>query len=341
MFNIHPKRLRVKNKSNYIIFPFFILENQNTLSKNRVSIFKEKDMTVNWKGVIPAVTTQFKDDYSIDLYGTQKVVEDLIDDGVSGLVICGTVGEGCSLTANEKRIIIEMAVATSGGQVPVIIGDAEYTTQMAADLAKDCQKLGADGLMLLPAMVYAAKPKETITHFETVAKASDLPIMIYNNPPSYKIDITAEMAAEMAKIDTIVAIKESSGDTRRFIDLQNAVGDKLDLYCGLDDVVFECLKLGAKGWVSGMSNVFPKEGEALFKYAMEGNDAKALEVYRWFMPLLHLDARPDLVQCIKLCEQIAGRGTELTRPPRLILEGEDRTYVEKIMAEALKNKPPL
>ncbi|MGY8986160.1 MAG: dihydrodipicolinate synthase family protein [Sphingomonadales bacterium] len=298
-------------------------------------------MSVDWKGVIPAVTTQFKDDYSIDLIGTQKVIEALIEDGVSGLVICGTVGEGCSLTSKEKLLIIEMAVATSGNRVPIIVGDAEYTTQMASDLAKNCQNLGADGIMLLPAMVYTAKPKETISHFTSVAKASDLPIMIYNNPSSYKIDITPEMAAEMANIDTIVAIKESSGDTRRFVDLQNKVGDKLLLYCGLDDVVFECIKLGAIGWISGMSNVFPKEGEALFKYASESNDEKALEIYKWFMPLLHLDARPDLVQCIKLCEQIAGRGTELTRPPRLILEGEDRTYVKTIMSEAFKNRPSL
>ena len=195
--------------------------------------------------------------------------------------------------------------------------------------------------MLLPAMVYTAKPAETIAHFKTVAAASDTPIMIYNNPPSYRIDITAEMAAEMAEADTIVAIKESSGDTRRLVDMQNYVGDRLALFCGLDDVVVESVALGAQGWISGMSNVFPQHGEALFQLARDGKMKDAMAIYRWFMPLLHLDARPDLVQCIKLCEQIAGRGSELTRPPRLKLVGEDRAYVEKIMADAMAQKPDL
>jgi len=298
-------------------------------------------MSIDWRGVFPAVTTQFRDDFSIDMDATRGVLDGLIRDGVSGLVMCGTVGEGCSLSADEKRDILRLAVDASAGRIPVIAGVAEYTTQLACDLARDASAIGVDGLMLLPAMVYTAKPAETIAHFKTVAAASDTPIMIYNNPPSYRIDITAEMAAEMAEADTIVAIKESSGDTRRLVDMQNYVGDRLALFCGLDDVVVESVALGAQGWISGMSNVFPQHGEALFQLARDGKMKDAMAIYRWFMPLLHLDARPDLVQCIKLCEQIAGRGSELTRPPRLKLVGEDRAYVEKIMADAMAQKPDL
>ncbi len=296
---------------------------------------------ITWDGVLPAVTTQFNDDFSIDFDSTEKVINNLIADGISGLVMCGTVGEGCSLNAAEKRQIIKLAVECSGGKVPVIIGVAEYTTALACELASDCEKLGADGLMVLPAMVYKPKPHELFAHFEEVAKASSLPIMIYNNPPSYNVDVTPDMAIELAKIETVVCIKDSSGIPNRMIDMSNAVGDDLILYCGLDDVVIECMALGAKGWISGMSNVFPREGKRLFELARDGKAEEALAIYKWFMPLLHLDARPDLVQCIKLCEQMAGRGSELTRPPRLPLQGEDRAYVERIMAEALANRPKL
>lgn len=298
-------------------------------------------MSIDWQGVFPAVTTQFNSDFSINYDATAKVIDNLIADGVSGLVMCGTVGEGCSLSAQEKREIVKLAIDRAGGKIPVLVGVAEYTTALAVDLAKDIQKLGADGMMLLPAMVYKPKPKELFAHFETVAKASDLPIMLYNNPPSYNVDITPDLAIELAKIDTVVCIKDSSGVPNRFVDMYNAIGDDLILFCGLDDVVIECMALGAKGWVSGMSNVFPREGQALYELCRDGKWDEALKLYRWFMPLLHLDARPDLVQCIKLSEQLAGRGSELTRPPRLILEGDDRAYVERIYQEAMQNKPEI
>lgn len=298
-------------------------------------------MRTDWSGVFPAVTTQFREDYELDLERTREVIAALLAEGVDGLVVCGTVGEGCSLTGPEKREVIAAAVDVAAGRVPVLVGVAEYTTALAAQLAHDSAGLGADGLMVLPAMVYGAKPEETIAHFEGVAAASRLPIMVYNNPPAYRVDITPKMAAELAQNEKIVSIKESSGDTARFVDLANELGEELALFCGLDDVVVESVALGAVGWVSGMSNVFPAEANRLFRLAREGRRDEALTLYKWFMPLLHLDARHDLVQCIKLCEAIAGRGSETTRPPRLPLAGVERDEVSQMMERALATRPAL
>jgi 4-hydroxy-tetrahydrodipicolinate synthase len=296
---------------------------------------------IGWRGVFPAVTTQFGEDFSLDLAATQKVIDGLVRDGVSGLVICGTVGEGTSLTAEEKRRVLAAAVEAAGKRVPVIAGVAEYTTAMACDLARDCRRLGVDGLMAMPAMVYSTKPQETVAHFRTVAQASDLPVMIYNNPPVYKTDVTPEMLAELADCETVVCIKESSGATARLADIRRIMGDRLVLFCGLDDVVVEAVMLGCTGWVSGLSNAFPQEGNRLFELAMAGRFAEARPLYDWFMPLLHLDARADLVQCIKLCEEIMGRGSARTRPPRLPLAGAERAHVERLMREALATRPAL
>lgn len=296
---------------------------------------------IGWRGVFPAVTTQFREDFSVDYAATQRVIEGLIRDGVSGLIICGTVGEGTSLAPEEKRKVLSAAVEVAAKRVPVVAGVAEYTTAMAGDLARDCRKIGVDGLMVMPAMVYSAKPAETVTHFRSVARASDLPIMVYNNPPIYKTDVTPSMLAELADCDTVACIKESSGATARFTDIRNTMGDRLVLFCGLDDVVVESVMLGCVGWVSGMSNAFPHEGNRLFELAAAGRYDEARPLYDWFMPLLHLDARPDLVQCIKLCEQLMGRGSERTRPPRLALQGAERAYVEKIVAEAVRTRPAL
>jgi 4-hydroxy-tetrahydrodipicolinate synthase len=296
-------------------------------------------MKVSWRGVYPAVTTQFRADFSVDFDATQRVIGALLRDGVDGLIVCGTVGEGTSLSADEKRRVLAAAKEVAGGRVPVIAGVAEYTTELASALARDCEKLGLDGLMVLPAMVYGGKPRELVAHFRTVAGASGLPVMLYNNPPVYRADVTPEMAAALADVPTIAAIKESSGDTRRFIDLRNLVGDRFTFFCGLDDVVLESVLVGAVGWVSGMSNAFPHESNDLFRLALEGKWEEARRLYRWFMPLLHLDARADLVQCIKLCEELAGRGSARTRPPRLPLEGEERAEIERLMRDALANRP--
>jgi 1-pyrroline-4-hydroxy-2-carboxylate deaminase len=296
---------------------------------------------VDWEGVFPAVTSQFRENYSLDLPATQRVIDALIRDGVSGLIIGGTVGENCSLSGSEKVALLEAAKDAARGRVPVIAGVAEYTTAFAAQFAREAARVGVDGLMVLPAMVYSAKPAETLVHFRGVARASDLPIMIYNNPPIYKTDVTPGMLAQLADCDTVVCFKESSGDTRRFVDLRNMVGDRFVPFCGLDDVVVESVLVGAVGWVSGLSNVFPTEGNRLFRLARAGRFAELMPLYQWFMPLLHLDARSDLVQCIKLCESIAGRGSSVTRPPRLPLEGAEKAEVERLMRTALATRPML
>ena len=296
-------------------------------------------MTTSWRGVFPAVTTQFNPDLTLDLPATCRVAAALVADGVDGLIAVGSVGENSVLTPAEKRDVVAALVDAAGGRVPVLAGLAEITTEAAQAFARDIGRLGADGLMAMPPMIYNASAPERLAWFTAIASASDLPLMLYNNPPAYRNDITPAEAASLAAIDTIVAIKESSGDTRRFVDLHHAVGDRFALFCGLDDVVLESLAVGAVGWVSGLSNVFPRECAQLFALGLAGERTAALSIYRWIMPLLHLDARPDLVQCIKLCEAIAGRGSERTRPPRLPLEGAARAEVEGLMAAAMANRP--
>ncbi|CUA83962.1 Dihydrodipicolinate synthase/N-acetylneuraminate lyase [Chelatococcus sambhunathii] len=296
---------------------------------------------IGWEGVFPAVTTQFRADFSLDIEATHKVMAGLIDDGVSGLIVCGTVGENTSLSRPEKVAVMEAAKDVAQGRVPVIAGIAEFTTTFAAETTREAARVGLDGIMVMPALVYSAKPHETAAHFRGVAGATDLPVMVYNNPPIYKNDVTPDILASLADCDTIVCIKDSSGDTRRFTDMRNMVGERFVLFAGLDDVVVESVMLGAAGWVSGMSNAFPREGETLFRLARAGRFEELRPLYDWFMPLLHLDARPDLVQCIKLCEEIMGRGSALTRPPRLPLTGEERRAVEDVMQKALATRPAL
>jgi dihydrodipicolinate synthase/N-acetylneuraminate lyase len=296
---------------------------------------------ITWEGVFPAVTTQFREDFSVDVDATRKVLDALVRDGVSGLIVCGTVGENTSLARDEKIALMEAAKDAARGRVPVIAGIAEFTTPFACSMAKEAARVGVDGIMVMPALVYSSKPHETAAHFRGVSKATDLPVMVYNNPPIYKNDVTPDILASLADCETIVCFKDSSGDTRRFIDLRNAVGDRFITFAGLDDVIVESVMVGATGWVSGMSNVFPREGETLFRLARAGRFAEAMPLYEWFMPLLHLDARPDLVQCIKLCEHIAGRGSALTRPPRLALSKTEREAVELLMKQAMAKRPVL
>jgi 4-hydroxy-tetrahydrodipicolinate synthase len=294
-----------------------------------------------WSGVFPATTTQFTRDERLDVSATQKVVDALIRDGVNGIICMGTVGENCSLNADEKRAVLAAVKEVTGGRVPVLSGVAENSTALAAGFARDAEKIGIDGLMLLPAMVYKSNRRETLHHYRTVAQATGLPIMVYNNPVSYGVDISVEMFHELTDLTNIVAIKESSEDTRRLTDLQRAHGERFTLFAGVDDIVLESLMLGAKGWVSGLTNAFPRESVALFALAQAGRYAEAREIYRWFMPLLHLDTIPTLVQCIKLAEQLMGRGSEMVRAPRLCLEGAERAEVEKIVREAVATRPKL
>lgn len=293
----------------------------------------------SWAGVFPAVTTQFRPDFSVDVGATAGVVKALVDDGVSGLVVCGTVGETCSLTRAEKVSLWEAASDVVRGRVPVIAGVAEYTTAFAIETAREAARVGVDGVMVMPPLVYSSQPHETAAHYRGVAAAVDLPLMVYNNPLIYRTDVSPDILASLADCDNIVCFKDSSGDTRRFTDIRKEVGDRFSLFAGLDDVVYESLLVGAVGWVSGMSNVFPREGEALFRLVKEGRLSEARAIYDWFMPLLHLDARTDLVQTIKLCEHIVGRGAHITRPPRLALSASVRAEVEGLMAEALASRP--
>src|SRR5882672_3911125 len=294
-----------------------------------------------WSGVFPATTTQFTRDERLDLPATQKVVAALIADGVNGIICLGTVGENCSLNADEKRAVMAAIREVAAGRVPVLSGVAENTTALAAAYARDAEKIGIDGLMLLPAMVYKSNRRETLHHYRTVAQATGLPIMVYNNPVSYGVDITVDMFGELADLSNLVAIKESSEDTRRLTDLRRAHGDRYTLFGGVDDIVLECLMLGASGWVSGLTNAFPRESVALFALAREGRYTEALAIYRWFMPLLHLDTIPTLVQCIKLAEHLMGRGSEMVRAPRLMLAGEERAWVERLVRDALATRPAL
>jgi 4-hydroxy-tetrahydrodipicolinate synthase len=245
------------------------------------------------------------------------------------------------LSPDEKRTVLAAVKEVAGGRVPVLSGVAENTTALAAGFARDAEKAGIDGLMLLPAMVYKSNRRETLHHYRTVAKATGLPIMVYNNPISYGVDISVEMFSELADLTNIVAIKESSEDTRRLTDLQRAHGERFTLFAGVDDIVLESLMLGAKGWVSGLTNAFPRESVALFALAKAERYAEAREIYRWFMPLLHLDTIPTLVQCIKLAEQLMGRGSEMVRTPRLCLTGAERAEVEKLVSEAVATRPKL
>ena len=294
-----------------------------------------------WSGVFPATTTQFGRDESLDVSATQKVVAALIDDGVNGIICMGTVGENCSLSAPEKRTLMSAVKEAAAGRVPVLSGVAENTCALAAQYARDAEKIGIDGLMVLPAMVYKSNRRETLHHYRTVAQATGLPIMVYNNPVSYGVDITVDMFGELADLPNIVAIKESSEDTRRLTELRRAHADRFVLFGGVDDIVLESLMLGATGWVSGLTNAFPRESVALFAFAKAGRYAEALAIYRWFMPLLRLDTIPTLVQCIKLAEQLMGRGSEMVRAPRLCLEGAERVWVEGLVRDAVATRPKL
>jgi len=293
----------------------------------------------NWSGVFPAATTQFDESSNVDIAASKAVQAGLIRDGVHGIIALGTVGENNSLNADEKRAVLKSAIETSAKKVPIISGVSEFTTPNAVAFARDAERLGADGLMVLPAMVYVPTAAELEHHFLTVARATSLPIMLYNNPPAYRVNIDLSTLERLAEQPNIVAIKESAPDPRRFTDIINAFGDRFVLFAGLDDVAFEGLCLGARGWVSGLTNAFPKESLALYAALKAGDLDKARKIYRWFMPLLHLDAEHDLVQSIKLAEQIMGRGSERVRSPRLILSGDRRAQVTAMVKEAAANRP--
>jgi len=296
-------------------------------------------MQVNWKGIFPAVTTQFRADQSLDVTGTTNHLGRLLDAGVDGLILLGTVGENCSLEYAEKLEVLRTAVKFVEGRVPVLTGVAECSTTLACRFAADAERLGVDGLMVLPAMVYKSDPRETIAHFRTVARASRLPVLCYNNPVSYGVDITPQMFAELADEETLVAIKESSDNVRRITDLVNTVGDRYMLFNGVDDLLLESVLLGVVGWVAGLVNAFPEESRQLWDLASSGRYQEALPLYRWFSPLLHLDTHVKLVQCIKLAMAERGFGSETVRAPRLPLEGTERETVLAVIRRSIATRP--
>jgi len=296
-------------------------------------------LTCNWAGVFPAATTQFDADLQVDLPATQAVQSALVRDGVHGLVLLGTVGENNSLSAEEKRAVLRAAVEAVGGKVPLITGVSEFTTAAAVAYARDAERIGVNGLMVLPAMVYVPTAAELEQHFRSVAQATGLPIMLYNNPPAYRVNIDFGTLGRLAEQRNIVAIKESAPDPRRFTDLFNAFAERFVLFAGLDDIAFEGLCLGARGWVSGLTNAFPRESLLLYEALRAGDLERARRIYRWFMPLLHLDAEHDLVQSIKLAEALMGRGSERVRPPRLPLSGQRREQVSEMVKRAAATRP--
>jgi 4-hydroxy-tetrahydrodipicolinate synthase len=294
-----------------------------------------------WSGVFPAITTQLKKDQSIDLEATARHAEVLIQSGVNGIIFLGSLGENQPLLASEKRLVIEAMVKAVNGRVKVLSGVAESSTAEASRYARDVQKLGVDGIMLMPAMLYKGDPRETLAHFRTVAKASDLPIMIYNNPISYGNDITPEMFAQLADEKKFVALKESSGDVRRITDLHNTVGDRYALFTGVDNLALEASILGIDGWVAGSGIAFPAENQYFWELTRRGEWVKAREIYRWFTPLLHLDVSTKFVQYIKLAVQETGLGKEFVRAPRLTLAGEERKRVLKIIHDGIAKRPKI
>ncbi|MBQ4811213.1 4-hydroxy-tetrahydrodipicolinate synthase [Pseudoalteromonas luteoviolacea] len=295
-------------------------------------------MKVNWQGVYPAVTTQFNDDESINFETTKAMINSLVEEGVHGIIVLGTVGENCSLRAEEKRQVLEAAKEVVAGRVPVLSGVAETTTALAIEFVKDAQAIGIDGFMVLPGMVYRSTEREAIHHYQQVARATSLPIMIYNNPITYGVDVSIEGMGVLAQEDNIVSVKEATEDTRRISELFSAFGDRFVVFGGVDDIALESLMLGATGWISGLTNVFPRESVAIYKLAQQGRYEEARELWRWFLPLLRLDTIPTLVQCIKYAEQLAGRGSEKTRSPRLALTEEEKSYVSRLYDEALNNR---
>ncbi len=298
-------------------------------------------MTVNWKGVFPALTTQFRQDQSLDLEATARHLERMIGAGIHGVILLGSVGENTALEYDEKLSVLREMLPVVRGRIPVLTGVAEYTTALACRYARDAERIGVDGLMVLPAMVYKADRREAMTHFRTVARASSLPIMIYNNPVSYSVDLTPDAFPELADEATLVAIKESSDDVRRITDLVNLVGGRYILFSGVDDLVLESVLLGVQGWVAGLVNAFPEENRLLWELATAGRWEEARELYRWYTPLLHLDTKIKLVQYIKLAMAEAGLGSEMVRAPRLPLAGVERDEVLGIIRRAIASRPSL
>lgn len=299
-------------------------------------------MSIQWKGVMPAVTTQFTGNDELDLDLFKVNIQAQLDAGVHGIVLGGSLGEASTLTDQERRILTRETVAFVNEKVPVLMNIAEQTTKAAIDLARTAEEDGAKGLMILPPMRYKASDAEVVEYFKTVAHSTKLPIMIYNNPVDYKILVTLDMFEELLEVcPNIQAVKESTRDTTNIARLKNRFGDRLAIMCGVDTLALESLLIGADGWVAGLVDAFPAETVAIYELQKVGRIKEALAIYRWFMPLLELDIHSKLVQYIKMAAVYTEIGSEFVRAPRLVLQGEERKEIVEIITTALAVRPIL
>jgi len=299
-------------------------------------------MKVNWKGVIPAITTPFNGDLTIDESFLAKHSRWLIDNGSIGLVPIGSLGESATLNASEKRKVLEICVKAVGDRVPVIAGIAALRTTEAVKLAQGAKAIGCSGLMVLPPYVYSTDWREMKAHVRAVIAATDLPCMLYNNPVAYKTDFLPEYIVELAlELPNLQAVKESSTDVRRVTAIRALLGERIEVLVGVDDAIVEALDAGATGWIAGLVNAFPVESVALYRYAVEGRTAEAFALYRWFLPLLRMDTVAKFVQLIKLAQQRVGMGSERVRPPRLPLDGEELRQAMATLDTALATRASL
>ncbi|HEX5667592.1 MAG TPA: dihydrodipicolinate synthase family protein [Chitinophagaceae bacterium] len=294
-----------------------------------------------WKGVFPALLTPFTADDQLDLPMFEKNLEAQLSAGVEGIILGGTLGEASVLTTAEKEKLVKFAIEKTRGRVPVVLNIAEGATREALLQASLAMQWGADGLMLLPPMRYRSDHRETVEYFKTIARSTPLPIMIYNNPVDYKIEVTLDMFAELIQCENITAVKESTRDVTNVTRLINRFGQRIKILCGVDTLAMEELCLGAHGWVAGLVDAFPAETVAIYKLVKAERYGEAADIYRWFMPLLELDIQPKLVQYIKLAASATGLGTEYVRAPRLVLEGQEREQVMKIIHKGLSTRPIL
>ncbi len=298
-------------------------------------------MNIIWKGVFPAVTTKFLADDSLDFDLFEKNLDAQINAGVNGIILGGTLGESSVLTVDEKHALVSFTLKKVNKKIPVILNIAEGSTKEAVRQAILAKEWGVDGLMLLPPMRYKTDHRETVAYFKTIANAVDLQMMIYNNPVDYKTEITLDMFDELQACSNIQAVKESTRDVTNLTRMRNKFGNRFKILCGVDTLAMEELCLGADGWVAGLVCAFPAETMAIFNLVQQGKLAEATKIYRWFMPLLELDIHAKLVQYIKLAETQAGIGSEYVREPRLMLVGEERTRILKIINDAIANRPVL
>jgi dihydrodipicolinate synthase/N-acetylneuraminate lyase len=299
-----------------------------------------KKVPMKWHGVIPATTTQFKSDYSVDHAAVAKHAQWLIENGCSGVVALGSLGESATLRFDEKVAVLKTLVTALDGKVPVVAGIASLSTLEAVDLAKAAEGVGCSGLMVLPPYVYTSDWREMKSHLQPVIRATKLSCMLYNNPVSYKTDFLPHQIAELAKEHAnLHAVKESSADVRRVTALKALCGDRLTLFVGVDDVIVEGVHAGATGWIAGLVNAFPKESVALYNYAMRGETKKAAELYKWFLPLLRMDTVVKFVQLIKLVQQEVGWGHERVRAPRCVMAGAERKEALETLKVALAKRP--